>query len=112
MTKTAAITGAASGIGLAAAQRLLALPLIVLSLGVGLFLVSMLMLWLTDALLASFDLDAKADARPGELSQGECSRLAVARALATEAEKAAVDSVLGAAPDGFGDGAHGCAQRR
>jgi ABC-type Fe3+/spermidine/putrescine transport system ATPase subunit len=47
-----------------------------------------------DALLASFDLAEKRDARPPKLSQGEQSRLAVARALATNAEVLIMDEPL------------------
>lgn len=44
--------------------------------------------------LAAFDLSAKAGARPGELSEGEQSRLAVARALATRAPVLVLDEPL------------------
>jgi ABC-type sulfate/molybdate transport systems ATPase subunit len=47
-----------------------------------------------EPLLAAFDLDAKAGARPGALSQGERSRLAVARALATDADVLVLDEPL------------------
>ena len=46
------------------------------------------------ALLAAFDLREKADARPGELSQGEQSRLAMARALANPSEVLVLDEPL------------------
>lgn len=48
----------------------------------------------SDALLAAFDLREKAEARPEELSQGEQSRLAVARALASPAEVLVLDEPL------------------
>jgi ABC-type multidrug transport system ATPase subunit len=47
-----------------------------------------------DALLAQFDLREKAATRPGSLSQGEQSRLAVARALAADAEVLVMDEPL------------------
>jgi ABC-type Fe3+/spermidine/putrescine transport system ATPase subunit len=47
-----------------------------------------------DALLAAFDLTARAEARPHELSQGEKSRLAVARSLATNAAVLVMDEPL------------------
>jgi ABC-type Fe3+/spermidine/putrescine transport system ATPase subunit len=47
-----------------------------------------------DALLASFDLLEKAVTRPDALSQGEQSRLAVARALAADAEVLVMDEPL------------------
>lgn len=48
----------------------------------------------SDALLTRLDLREKADVRPAELSQGECSRLAVARALASPAEVLVLDEPL------------------
>ena len=48
----------------------------------------------TDALLAQFDLAEKARALPHELSEGEQSRLAVARALATDGEVLVMDEPL------------------
>lgn len=47
-----------------------------------------------DGLLAAFDLTARAAARPAELSQGECSRLAVARALLSGAPALVMDEPL------------------
>lgn len=47
-----------------------------------------------DALLASFDLGEKACAFPHELSEGEQSRLAVARALAAESDVLVMDEPL------------------
>ena len=47
-----------------------------------------------DALLAAFDLTEKARALPDELSEGEQSRLAVARALATESAVLVMDEPL------------------
>ncbi len=47
-----------------------------------------------DALLADFDLTARANARPHELSQGEQARLSVARALAANAEVLVMDEPL------------------
>ena len=47
-----------------------------------------------DALLAAFDLAARADARPHELSQGEQARLSVARALAANAAVLVMDEPL------------------
>lgn len=47
-----------------------------------------------DELLAVFDLAEKSDARPHELSEGEQSRLAVARALAAEADVLVMDEPL------------------
>jgi len=47
-----------------------------------------------DALLAAFDLTPRADARPHELSQGEQARLAVARALAAQADVLVMDEPL------------------
>ena len=47
-----------------------------------------------DALLAAFDLTARANARPHELSQGEQARLSVARALAAKAEVLVMDEPL------------------
>jgi iron(III) transport system ATP-binding protein len=47
-----------------------------------------------DALLAKFDLLEKAAMNPGSLSQGEQSRLAVARALAADAEVVVMDEPL------------------
>ena len=46
------------------------------------------------ALLAAFDLAARADARPHELSQGEQARLSVARALAANAAVLVMDEPL------------------
>ena len=47
-----------------------------------------------DALLAAFDLAARAEARPHELSQGEQARLSVARALAARAGVLVMDEPL------------------
>ncbi|KAB2643311.1 MAG: ATP-binding cassette domain-containing protein, partial [Verrucomicrobia bacterium] len=47
-----------------------------------------------DALLAAFDLTARANARPHELSQGEQARLSVARALAARAAVLVMDEPL------------------
>ena len=47
-----------------------------------------------DALLAAFDLSEKARALPHELSEGEQSRLAVARALATASDVLVMDEPL------------------
>ncbi len=47
-----------------------------------------------DALLAAFDLVEKTPALPDEMSEGEQSRLAVARALATDAEVLVMDEPL------------------
>ncbi len=47
-----------------------------------------------DGLLAALDLAGKADACPHEMSEGEQSRLAVARALAAEAEMLVMDEPL------------------
>ena len=47
-----------------------------------------------DALLAAFDLAARANARPHELSQGEQARLSVARALAAKADVMVMDEPL------------------
>jgi ABC-type Fe3+/spermidine/putrescine transport system ATPase subunit len=47
-----------------------------------------------DALLAGFDLEEKAAVRPGDLSEGEQSRLSVARALATNAGVLLMDEPL------------------
>ncbi|MDB6152276.1 MAG: fbpC [Chthoniobacteraceae bacterium] len=47
-----------------------------------------------EPLLASFDLQHKADSRPDELSQGEQSRLSVARALATNSPVLVMDEPL------------------
>ena len=47
-----------------------------------------------DALLAAFDLAARAKARPHELSQGEQARLSVARALAANAAVLVMDEPL------------------
>ncbi len=47
-----------------------------------------------DELLAALDLAEKANARPHEMSEGEQSRLAVARALAAEAEVLVMDEPL------------------
>lgn len=47
-----------------------------------------------DALLAAFDLTARAEARPHELSQGEQARLSVARALAAKVEVLVMDEPL------------------
>lgn len=47
-----------------------------------------------DALLGAFGLAEKRDARPPKLSQGEQSRLAVARALATKADVLVMDEPL------------------
>ena len=46
------------------------------------------------ALLKKFDLENKSSAKINALSQGECSRLAVARALATEAQLILMDEAL------------------
>ncbi len=48
----------------------------------------------TDELLAAFDLAEKAKSRPDELSEGEQSRLAVARALATASDVLVMDEPL------------------
>ena len=47
-----------------------------------------------DSLLATFDLSARADARPAELSQGEAARLAIARALAAKPDVLVMDEPL------------------
>jgi ABC-type lipoprotein export system ATPase subunit/sugar lactone lactonase YvrE len=47
-----------------------------------------------DRLLALLDLDHRADARPAELSQGEAARLAIARALAAQADVLVMDEPL------------------
>ena len=47
-----------------------------------------------DALLAAFDLAARAEARPHELSQGEQARLSVARSLAAKADVLVMDEPL------------------
>ena len=47
-----------------------------------------------DSRLAAFDLAARAEARPHELSQGEQARLSVARALAAKAEVLVMDEPL------------------
>jgi len=47
-----------------------------------------------EALLAAFDLAARAEARPHELSRGEQARLSVARALAADAEVLVMDEPL------------------
>ncbi len=47
-----------------------------------------------DPILAAFDLETRADARPEELSEGEQSRLSVARALATDAPVLVMDEPL------------------
>ena len=47
-----------------------------------------------DTLLAAFDLAARAEARPHELSQGEQARLSVARALAAKAAVLVMDEPL------------------
>ena len=47
-----------------------------------------------DSLLAAFDLAEKHDARPHEMSEGEQSRLAVARALAMPADALVMDEPL------------------
>ena len=47
-----------------------------------------------DALLAAFDLAARAEARPHEMSQGEQARLSVARALAANADVLVMDEPL------------------
>ena len=47
-----------------------------------------------DEMLAKFDLERKTGARPHELSEGEQSRLAVARALAAEADVLVMDEPL------------------
>jgi ABC-type multidrug transport system ATPase subunit len=47
-----------------------------------------------DELLTAFDLDDRADAKPHELSEGERSRLSVARALATSANVLVLDEPL------------------
>ncbi|MHC5057045.1 MAG: ATP-binding cassette domain-containing protein [Planctomycetota bacterium] len=46
------------------------------------------------ALLAEFDIDSRAEARPDQLSEGECSRLAVARALAADPAVLVMDEPL------------------
>ena len=47
-----------------------------------------------DEMLAAFDLAERAEARPGELSEGECARLAVARALMAKADVLVMDEPL------------------
>jgi ABC-type multidrug transport system ATPase subunit len=47
-----------------------------------------------EPLLAAFDLEHKADARPDELSEGEQSRLLIARALASESPVLVMDEPL------------------
>lgn len=47
-----------------------------------------------EAMLAAFDLTGRAAARPGELSEGERARLAVARALLVPAEALVMDEPL------------------
>lgn len=47
-----------------------------------------------DTLIAALDLRERAGAKPGELSQGEASRLTVARALASRAEVLVMDEPL------------------
>ena len=47
-----------------------------------------------DEMLAAFDLAERAEARPAELSEGECARLAVARALMVQAEVFVMDEPL------------------
>jgi ABC-type Fe3+/spermidine/putrescine transport system ATPase subunit len=47
-----------------------------------------------EAMLDTFDLAARADARPGELSEGERARLAVARALLVPADALVMDEPL------------------
>lgn len=47
-----------------------------------------------DELLVSFDLADRAEARPAELSEGECARLSVARALSARAEVLVMDEPL------------------
>lgn len=47
-----------------------------------------------DLLLAKFDLDQFREARPGHLSQGERARLAMARALASQAKVLVLDEPL------------------
>lgn len=47
-----------------------------------------------DAMIDAFDLRERANARPGELSQGEAARLAVARALAAPAPVLVMDEPL------------------
>jgi iron(III) transport system ATP-binding protein len=47
-----------------------------------------------DRLLATFDLQSRADARPAELSQGEAARLSIARALAAQPDVLVMDEPL------------------
>ena len=47
-----------------------------------------------DATLRDFDLTDRADARPGELSKGQASRLSIARALLTGASVLLFDEPL------------------
>lgn len=47
-----------------------------------------------ETILASFDLAERAAAYPGELSEGECARLSVARALTADAEVLVLDEPL------------------